>query len=464
MHDVGAPVASPSGLHGALGSWSTLMERLPIGVYVCDAEGLVVSYNPRAAELWGRNPPKAAVRFCGALKTFEVDGAELPPDRSPMALVLASGQAVRDRELIVERPDGERRHVVANAEPLFDDDGRLAGAVNCVQDVTELRRTHAQLQERRNWTRAVIESSPVATYFTDADGVILGFNQAAARLWGREPRIGLDRWCGSHKLFRPDGQPLPLSECTMAETIRSGRQVLGEAVFERPDGSRGAFLAYPTPLKGADGALAGAINMLVDISERKAAEDLQRALLDELNHRVKNTLATVQSLALHSFRDERSPADMRGAFEARLMALSHAHNRLAARNWENADLKVIVGDILEPFIGGPDRVTAEGPSLRLSAREAVTLAMILHELAANALKFGALSVPDGHLSVLWRREAGLLRLDWTEAGGPQVLAPSSRGFGSRFIEGAVARELAGEVAFDFAPQGLSCRIGARLAA
>jgi len=309
----------------------------------------------------------------------------------------------------------------------------------------------------------VVETSPIATYQTDAEGRLLSYNAAAAALWGREPRIGEDRWCGSYKLYEPDGAPMPLDRCPMALALRERRQIVGaEAIFERPDGSRGAFLAYPTPLTGADGEVVGAINMLVDITERKRAEDLQKTLLDELNHRVKNTLATVQSLAAHSFHDVGDPAGMRQAFEARLMALSGAHNRLAERRWEAADLRDIATGVLAPF--GSEAIFSEGPSVQLSTRASVTFAMVLHELAANAAKYGALSTSEGRLVVHWTRAGDGVAFEWRETLGPPAAQPARRGFGLRFIRGAVERELSGQVEFDFAESGLRCRISAPIPA
>ena len=433
-------------------SWAGLLERLPVGVYVCDAGGKIVHYNRRVAELWGCVPDGG--------RSF-ADGQRLASSLAVAAEVLATGAPVKEREITLEHPDGRQSSLLANADPLFDDDGELIGVVSCVQDITEFRQARDKLRARQGWSRRVLESSPVAIYQTDAQGVVVGFNSAAAVLWGREPAIGEDRWCGSFKLYWPDGAPMPLETCPMAQAIRERRQIAGaEAIFERPDGSRGAFLAYPTPLFDPEGELAGAINVLVDISERKRAEDLQKTLLDELNHRVKNTLATVQSLAAHSFRDSGDPAQMREAFEARLMALSGAHNQLAVRRWEAADVMDIVAGILGPYRG--DAVFCEGPSVQLPTPVSVTLAMVLHELATNAGKYGALSRHEGRLVVHWTRTPEGLSLEWRETGGPLVAEPLRAGFGLRFIRGAIEREMAGTVDFDFAQTGLRCKITAPL--
>lgn len=459
---VGRSSAARSLLQQAFRDWGGMAARLPLGVYVCDRKGHVVLYNARAIELWGDRPPAAGgeVPF---YRAYHADGSPMTASQSPVAETLATGAPVKDREVVIIQSDGRRTHLLANAEPLFDPSGALIGAVNCLQDVTELRQVRDMLRTRQTWSRRVVDASPIAVYQTDAKGVVLSFNPAAAALWGREPKIGVDQWCGAFKLYQPDGAPLPLDKCPMAVAIREKRQIVAaEALFERPDGSRGAFLAYPTPMIGSDGEVFGAVNMLVDITERKRAEDLQKTLLDELNHRVKNTLATVQSLAVHSFHDAGDPAGMRKAFEARLMALSGAHNRLAERRWEAADLCDIAQGILAPY--GGDAITLEGPSLQLSTRASVTFAMILHELATNAAKHGALSVSGGRLSLTWRREGDCVLVEWREAGGPSCGSSPYRGFGLRFIRRAVERELAGQVSFDFSKAGLFCRISAPIPA
>ncbi|WP_312163095.1 HWE histidine kinase domain-containing protein [Phenylobacterium sp.] len=473
MDDVGGMPVGDAGVYGrhavaevllrrAFQSWENLLERLPIGVYVCDRKGVVAHFNRRAAELWGAAPSPAG-RPIPFDRAFHADGAAMTPEQSPVSETLATGAAVKDREVVIVQPDGRRTHVLANVEPLYDEGGRLIGAINCLQDVTELRQAREMLRARQAWTQRVVETSPIAIYQTDPEGRVLSFNHAAVTLWGREPKLGEDRWCGSHKLYEPEGAPLPLDRCSMAQAIKERRQIAGaEAVFERPDGSRGAFLAYPTPLAGADGELVGAINMLVDITERKRAEDLQKTLLDELNHRVKNTLATVQSLAAHSFHDAGDLVGMRQAFEARLMALSGAHNRLAEQRWEAADLGDLVAGVLAPF--GAEAALCEGPAVRLSTRASVTFAMVLHELATNAGCHGALSSSEGRLLVHWTRVEDVLFLEWRETQGPPAAQPARCGFGLRFIRGAVERELDGQVVFDFADSGLRCRISAPISA
>ena len=380
-----SPVISLA-LQQALQSWDVFLDRLPIGIYACDRDGIVV----------GRQ------RYCGSYKAYRAGGAPLPPSEAPMAQVLRTGLPMRDREIVIERPDGSRATILANVDPLFDSAGEIVGGVNCFQDITELKRSQEALREREQWYRGLLEALPAAVYTTDAGGRITFYNQAAVELAGRPPLY---------------------------------------------DGA---------------GAMVGAVNMLVDISERKHAELRQKALLDELNHRVKNTLATVQSLAAQTIRGAGVPHDVREAFEARLLALSRAHNHLTREQWGSADLKSLADEIFAPYSDGAgDRVRLEGGSVKLAPRAALMLAMVLHELATNAAKYGALSTVKGALAVSWTVvESGGHRLciDWRESGGPPVQEPKSRGFGTRLVERGISGELKGSAEIAFAPGGVHCRL------
>jgi PAS domain S-box-containing protein len=311
--------------------------------------------------------------------------------------------------------------------------------------------------------RDLLNALPAAVYTTDAAGRITFFNEAAAELWGHRPELGKSEWCGSWRLYCLDGTPMRHDECPMAVTLREGRQVLGEAIAERPDGTRVPFAAYPKPLRDEAGLLVGAVNTLIDITHRKAEDERRRLLINELNHRIKNTLATVQSIAAHTFRDHAGEALQ--SFEARLMALSNAHNLLTCENWEGAALHELLARTIAPLSGPDDgRFDISGPELRLTPQVAVALSMALHELCTNAAKYGALSGPAGRVTVRWSRTgAGHLLLRWTEQGGPPVQPPKQRGFGSRLIERGIARELGAEVRLHFARPGVICEIDAPLA-
>ena len=218
-------------------------------------------------------------------------------------------------------------------------------------------------------------------------------------------------------------------------------------------------------VRDAAGHFLYGVRVVQDVTERKEAEERQKLLIDELNHRVKNTLATVQSLATQTARGTDSPEAFRKAFEGRLIALSQAHDQLTRRHWKSADLRDIVEGATAPHLARPqesqDQIAIEGEPITVTPRVALTLALGLHELTTNATKYGALSVPAGRIEVRWRIERRpsqppLLWIEWRERGGPPVTAPERQGFGTRFIEGSVASELQGKAQLDYDPAGLVC--------
>ena len=200
--------------------------------------------------------------------------------------------------------------------------------------------------------------------------------------------------------------------------------------------------------------LAFAVRMATQIAR---GEMLHNLLIEELNHRVKNTLAVLQSIATQTFRSA-SRAE-REKFEGRLGALAEAHNLLSQEKWQGAELREVIARVLRPYLlTAPERMRMAGPQVPLSPRLAVVLSMIVHEIATNAAKYGALSNDSGTVVVQWEileaSDGRKVRLSWTEAGGPPVSAPVQRGFGSRLIERSTRDQLGGEATVDFLPRGV----------
>jgi two-component sensor histidine kinase len=198
-----------------------------------------------------------------------------------------------------------------------------------------------------------------------------------------------------------------------------------------------------------------------DVTELKHAEAHRELLINELNHRVKNTLTMVQAIATQTFKGV--DAGARDDFEQRLLTLSNVHSLLTDESWESAELHAVIRASLRPHLGSArERLSFEGPNLRLRPKGAVALSMALHELATNALKYGALSVDGGSVSLTWTTHDRRFRLRWQEAGGPVVRPPARTGFGSRMIERGLSAELQGEVRIDFRVDGVVCTIDAPL--
>jgi two-component sensor histidine kinase len=197
-----------------------------------------------------------------------------------------------------------------------------------------------------------------------------------------------------------------------------------------------------------------------DLIERKDAELRQQLLINELNHRVKNMLATVQAIAAQTFRGEGTDPNARDAFESRLIALANAHNILTEESWEGAEIHDIMARVLEAHAGS-ERLRVQGPPIRLSPKAALAIAMGLHELATNAVKYGAFSNDTGQVAVTWTVDGpspGTLHLQWSESGGPAVKPPSRKGFGSRLIERNLAHDLNGQAKIEYRREGIVCTI------
>jgi PAS domain S-box-containing protein len=336
--------------------------------------------------------------------------------------------------------------------------GGAATAENVVPMVEPLR-VQVTLRERERRFRELLDALPAAVYTTDAAGRITYYNEAAVTLWGHRPMLGSSEWCGSWKLYWPDGTPLPHDKCPMAVALKEDRPVRGlEAACERPDGTRVPFIPYPTPLHDESGQLVGAVNMLVEITERKRTEEQQALLVRELHHRVKNTLATVQAIMGSTARSSETIEDFKNALIGRIGSLAKTHLLLTDEGNTTTFADILHSELDAFDDGSGDRVRLSGPRIDVPLRLAVSLGMAIHELTTNAAKYGALSVFGGKVDVTWtvvidatRRS---LNFDWVESGGPPVTAPTRQGFGSRLLEFVLPGQIQAKTKIEYRPDGV----------
>lgn len=339
--------------------------------------------------------------------------------------------------------------------------GPSPGETQLIQRAEELQKTNQFLQRQSTHLRDLFLQAP--GFMAVLSGPDLTFelvNQAYLKVVGHRPVVG-----------RPLLEALPeLAEqgfAALLATVMATREpFVGRAMSVQiqttPDGPlEERFLDFVyQPILGADGGAWGVFVEGSDVTDRVRAEAQQRLLLDELNHRVKNSLATVQSIAAQTLRNNPDPATFRTAFEARLLALSATHDLLTASSWRGADLGDVLAVEFRPH--GGDRYVFDGPAVALTANEALTLGLLFHELATNAAKYGALATPSGRVRVAWRADRSGSRpqlvLTWIEEGGPPVEVPQRRGFGSRLIERSLQGEIGGQAVLDFRPGGLVCEI------
>ncbi|UAL09768.1 sensor histidine kinase [Caulobacter segnis] len=263
--------------------------------------------------------------------------------------------------------------------------------------------------------------------------------------------------------IHPEDRPRILAAIEAA--IRDGADYDVEYRVVHPNGELRWLHARGRAAQTADdGGVRRLAGVSLDITERKRAEERQKLLVNELNHRVKNSLATVQSIAAQTLRSNASPEFFREAFETRLIALSQTHDLLTRESWAGASLREVF-DVELNAMAGEDRVGfTYQTDVRLNPKAAVALGMGIHELATNAVKYGALSGPDGRVAVDWSVEDGVLRLTWTESGGPPVTPPARRGFGARLLERGLAAELSGGVELTYDATGLVCQMALPLRA
>ena len=255
-------------------------------------------------------------------------------------------------------------------------------------------------------------------------------------------------------------------EADILDRVRRGEHIQHyETVRQRKDGSQVWVSLSISPLKDARGKIFGASKIARDMTERRRADEHRKVLLDELNHRVKNTLAVIQSIASQTLGQASTVAEARDAFGSRLISLARTHDILTRANWAGANLAEIVADTIKPHAGDQGRFRIKGQDIQLAPSASLAIAMALHELATNAAKYGALSTAEGRVVIDWGiagEDDPRLRLRWKEEGGPNVVAPTKKGFGSLMIERVLSAELNGQVRVAYESSGLVCMIDAPL--
>lgn len=294
-----------------------------------------------------------------------------------------------------------------------------------------------------------------------ADGTILFVNRSYAKRLDLTPAdlTGGDLW---RFVTEEDQEHV---RAMLATLTPAQPEVTIENRFETADGARWMLWHNHALEFDSAGAWSVAQSTGIDITERKRLEEQLELLVGELNHRVKNTLMVVQAMAYQTFRQASLPTSAVEVFNQRLSALSSAHDTLSRENWSGAGLADIVRQGLMICGEGNDRVVVEGPPVTLPVNATVSLVMVLHELATNAMKYGALSGDKGEVYLRWDvDDAGeWLTLTWLESDGPKVTKPTRKGFGSRLVNEAVPRQLSGKVQTDYDPDGVRCTIAIPLA-
>ena len=436
----------------------TIIEGIGQPFYALDADWRFILYNSEAERYFGRPASDMIGRRLWDVFPADVDNERGRTLREAMAArkpVKGEAQSMMDGRI-----------VAYSMFPLGDGMGVTFRDVTDRRKAEERRdRAEEALRKRTVELETVVETVPTAVWFTyDRELRQVNGNRRATELLRLPREVDLSRALADDpRTFRVhrDGRELTPDERPLHRAAR-GEEVRDEVLqIEFDGGERRTMLFRAVPLRSATGELQGAVCAGADVTDRHRYEDHLKLVLSELNHRVRNTLAIVQSIAALTFKG--ADAGARADFEKRLMTLSAVHSLLIERNWGSTSLRDIVRATLATHRGGERaRVHYDGDDFLARPKSAVSLSMALHELATNAIKYGALSTDTGCVSVHWVITGGRFRLHWEESGGPPVVPPDSKGFGSRMIEQGLASELQGEAHIDYRPAGVVCTIDAPL--
>jgi PAS domain S-box-containing protein len=288
--------------------------------------------------------------------------------------------------------------------------------------------SQAALRESEKRFRQMADHAPVMIWVTDPDGICTFLSKSWYEFTGRAEAEGQLGWDAIHPDDRQEVRQTFVAANVRHESFRS------EYRLRRRDGEYRWVIDAAAPRFSDAGEFLGYIGTVIDISERKQAETTRQLLLGELNHRVKNTLASVQAIVQHTLRRTKDPVEFANSFAGRIQSLSRVHSLLTSATWQGADLRELIRDQLLDGTIDEARITAWGPSVRLEPQMTLHLALMLHELGTNSSKYGALSVPGGWITISWTVKDSVLHLIWVERGGPAVAAPTARGFGTTLIE------------------------------
>src|SRR6516162_2829670 len=424
-------------------------EHAGIAISEVDARGRLLRVNESTCAITGYAREELL-----QLTVFDVthpDDRESDVDSYERQTAGAGHRYAVEKRLI--RKDGRIIWVAVTSSTVRDGAGRFLYGIRVMRDITSGRHAQEALAASERRFRELLESLPAAVYTTDAEGRVTFYNQAAVELAGEAPDTSKpgSGAGGRLRLYRPDGAPLANDQSPMAVALRENRSVTGvEALAERADGTRIPFIAYPTPLRDEAGELIGAVNMLVDISERKQSEANQRMLLDELNHRVKNNMQMLHALLRTAERETQS-AEARavladagqrvGAMAAAQQVLYEAGNPITFRARDF--LEGVCASARQAFTGNVSIEISQCPQERLSNDTAMPLALILNELLTNAAKHGGDGRGHDTVRVALTREADAFVLSVEDEGlGFDLQAVRGRASGLRLVEG-LARQIRG---------------------
>ncbi len=460
----------------------TERKRIEAALEVAEAN-LRIAVDAAGLGRWDHSPPTGQ-RFwderCrqifgvpdGIENTIEAFERQVHPDDLPSvreavrAAMDPAGDGGINCEYRIQRNGNNTPRWVETFGRAFFEDRQCVRFVGVARDVTERKEAAARMVLQEATLALAVDAGNVGTWDYNPNNGVLVCSERCYAMFGIQPGDPVTLKDFFAVMHDEDREATWTSLMRAMDPVNGGDYDVEYRTIGRDDRIERWIAAKGRAFFDESGQPLRVVGATVDITERKRAELHLRLMVNELNHRVKNTLATIQAIAAQTFHAARSLPQAQEAFSARIMALAEAHDILTRENWEGAEMEDVL-DRLRNLHGGRGCFVFSGPPVWLSPRMALSLSMALHELATNAVKYGALSTPDGQVRIEWTvtpgQDGARLALIWTESGGPPVTVPTRRGFGSRLIERGLTAELAGEARIDFAPAGVICRIEAGLA-
>jgi PAS domain S-box-containing protein len=454
--DLGEPLGWPEALRSA----TTLILRSAQPMLVFWGPRQVILYNDAFRQSLG---PEKHPRILGQplRQAFPESHPLLEPE---VAEVMAGEASVwrKDRLIPIHRHGVLTDAYWTYSLTPLENAGAVAGVLMACAETTGSVRGEARVSAENTNLRMSLEAGRVGAWSLDLATNALSASAAFKTNHGRNPNADMTLE-DLHGAIHPEDQARV--SAAMSRAVERSEDYDIEYRAPRADGREVWVMVRGRVAYDAQGEPLAMSGVSMDVTGRRHAEEHLRLMVDELNHRVKNTLATVQSITWQTLRQSAPVPALRAQLDARLMALSAAHNVLTDEKWSGADLLPILKAACAPF-GGEARVDLSGPSARLSPRAAIAVAMAIHELGTNAVKYGGLSVPEGGVELTWSYieadDAPALQIVWREFGGPVVRPPTRRGFGSRMIQRSLAAELGGAATLDYRPEGVVCTLTLRL--
>jgi PAS domain S-box-containing protein len=425
-----------------------LSEDAPVMIWMSDAQGHCLYLNRVLRDFWGVELDDIA--------GFDFQTTIHPDDAARVAGEMMNAAIGRVPVLVEGRyrrsADGTYRWLRTQARPRLIGD-EFVGMTGANVDVTDEREAERTLRESEQRLRVALSAGRMGTWRHDIRTGEEIWDARQRELFGIDPETPVSRSFRLSRIYPPD---LPKVDAGAGEDLGEDRASDTEFRVVLPDGRLRWLAGMSVARVDESGAPVERIGVNFDISEQKETEGRLRLLVDELNHRVKNILTVVQSLAYQTFKGTAADGARR-AFEGRLMTLASSHSYLSHGEWEGVLLNALAQRTFISQGVAAGRFSLTGPTVLLQPNQAFALALAFHELCTNAIKYGALSNDRGCVNVEWT-QGEALRICWREADGPEVRSPGTRGFGSRLIDQALARDLRGHVSLAFEPAGVQCTI------